>query len=422
MLKTQTTQTKVDGFTGCREQPGLSLDEQGIYGTAGEKFGLTGDGIDPVKIRPIHLGQKVFSQDDQFMGLVTKLISNEEGLNSHFVVRTRRLLGRQKITSVECVSSVEPKGIILSIPRTIFLGFPDYKSDAAIAVEIDHAFWDDWMLRSTDYREIGVRVKGGAVSITGYVISTQNKRLVENALQKIQGILSLKIHLIADDVLVLKVAAALGQMEHAYRTKFFTSVNHGVVALFGEVDTPDIRCKAEQCAAGIPWVRGVINKVRAPGINLETEDQRFLQPAVGQEIYFGEGPTGTVKQVIINPNNRRVTAMIVQRRCTDPQPEVGSGAGSREQYPKRPSVIPVSAIHYLTQNAGFLRKSDPETVQVYDFDPAHFVIPRMDWVPPYPYCSEDVLFPVEMMRLIEDEVRSAVPPARVGTNAVLLKG
>jgi osmotically-inducible protein OsmY len=408
MLETQTMPTKPD--------------EQNIYGTAGEKVDLTGDGMDPVEIGSIHLGQKVFSQDDQLMGQITQVVSNEEGLNSHFVVRTRRFLGRQKITPVECVSRVEPKGIILSIPQAIFLGFPDFKSDAAIAIEIDHAFWDDWMLRSTDYREIGVRVKDGTVSITGYVISTQNKRRVENAVRKIQGILSLKIHLIADDMLVLKVAAALGQIEHTYRTKFFTSVNHGVVVLFGEVDTLDIRCKAEQCAAGIPWVRGVINNVRAPGINLETEDQRFLQPAVGQEIYFNNGRNGTVKQVIMNPNNRRVTGMVVQRRFTDPQPEVGLMAGSGEPSSKCLCVIPVSTIYYLTQAAGFLRESAQETVQVYDFDPAHFVVPKMDWVPPYPYGSEDVLFPVETLSLNEDEVYSALPLARVGMNEVLLKG
>jgi hypothetical protein len=30
-----------------------------------------------------------------------------------------------------------------------------------------------------------------------------------------------------------------------------------------------------------------------------------------------------------------------------------------------------------------------------EFSPAHFIAPPQNWAPPYPYCPEDVLFPVE---------------------------
>jgi osmotically-inducible protein OsmY/sporulation protein YlmC with PRC-barrel domain len=376
-------------------------------------------------IGSIHPGQEVFSQDEQLIGLVTRTVPNGEEPNSHLVIRTRRLLGRQKIMPVENVSSIEPKGILLSITRDVFLGLPDYKSDAAIADEVDRVLWKETVLRKTDYGQVDVRVKDGFVFLSGYVISTQNKRLIENAVRIIAGILGLKIYLIADDELLLKVAGALGQIEHSYGTKFFTSVDHGVVGLNGEVNTLDIRSKAERCAAGIPWVRGVINNVRAPGIDIKTEDQRFLQPAIGQEIYFGDGLTGTVMQVVINPNNRRVTGMIVQRRTTHPQQKIGPLTGNGEPYPRHFIYIPVSAIHHLTHSAGFLRKSDQDTIRVYDFDDfdlAHFSLPGEDWAPPYPYCPEDVLFPAEMKALSEDEFHSAVPLARVGFNEVLLKG
>src|SRR3972149_10315302 len=64
----------------------------------------------------------------------------------------------------------------------------------------------------------------------------------------------------------------------------------------------------------IPGVRGVINSVRAPGVDLEAEDQRFLQPVIGEQIYFRDGLLGIVQRVIINPNNRRVVAMVVRGR------------------------------------------------------------------------------------------------------------
>jgi hypothetical protein len=39
-----------------------------------------------------------------------------------------------------------------------------------------------------------------------------------------------------------------------------------------------------------------------------------------------------------------------------------------------------------------------------DFDSASFYAPNWDWTPPYPYCPDDVLFPVKYRATDNDEI------------------
>ena len=57
----------------------------------------------------------------------------------------------------------------------------------------------------------------------------------------------------------------------------------------------------------------------------------------------------------------------------------------------------MKAVRYLTRVSGFLYIQSSERTRYLDFDPGIFVAPDHDWQPPYPYCSEDVLFPIEYL-------------------------
>jgi hypothetical protein len=76
-----------------------------------------------------------------------------------------------------------------------------------------------------------------------------------------------------------------------------------VVVLHGQVMNTDVRKSAEQCAASHPKVRGVINNIRVPGVDLGVQDDRLIQPPIGKVIYFRDGISGIVRQVVINPDN-----------------------------------------------------------------------------------------------------------------------
>ena len=157
-----------------------------------------------------------------------------------------------------------------------------------------------------------VHVKNGVVYLNGHIAGTSSQNRVNYAIQALPGILEIKNNLVLDDKLTCEVAASLGELEYTYNCKFFTGVSHGVVLLNGQVGNTKVRMMSEKCAASHPKVRGVINNICVPGFDLGMQDHRFLQPPIGKEIYFSDGKSGFVSKIVINPDNRRVVAMIIQ--------------------------------------------------------------------------------------------------------------
>jgi osmotically-inducible protein OsmY len=291
------------------------------------------------------------------------------------------------------------------------------RADASIAEKVDHALWNIGVLRHTDYGEIGVDVKDGVVYLSGHVISASNQQRAEAAVRTIPGVLGIKSDLVPDDNLIREVTGALGKIEHVHGVKFFTGVHNGVVGLNGEVGSTTVRSLAEKCAANIPGVRGVINFVRVPGADLEVDDQRFLQPSIGEQVYFRDGLSGIVQRVIINPNNRRVVAMVVLGRYSSSHHDLRFLSYWEDQLPERLVAIPISAIRFLTKNSGFLKIASDEAARYSDFDLSCFTAPSEDWRPPYPYCPDDVLFSVES---VEDMNQMESAPAFIPSTFPLI--
>ena len=267
---------------------------------------------------------------------------------------------------------------------------PKTKSDLSIAEAVDCAICKDDVLRVTDYREIDVQVKNGIVTLTGHVTGAMNQWRVEHALSNVPGILGVNMFLVQDDQLMREVTASLGWIEQCYGEKFFTGVQSGVVVLGGTVGSVEVRNLAEHVIASNPKVRGIINRVHAPGIDLGLEDARFLQPAIGEQIIFSDGLSGKVVQVVIDPHTRRVVGMVLRGRFPS-----RLGEDSDAQTPIQQVVIPIKTIRYLTNVSGFLSISSTETNQIEVFDPAQSFVPSQGWVPPFPYWSEDVLLTAE---------------------------
>lgn len=48
-------------------------------------------------------------------------------------------------------------------------------------------------------------------------------------------------------------------------TSLRVGVMNGVVHLAGVVTSPEVRCAAEELAGSVPGVRGVVNRIEAPG-------------------------------------------------------------------------------------------------------------------------------------------------------------
>ncbi|MBL8103708.1 MAG: BON domain-containing protein [Anaerolineales bacterium] len=290
------------------------------------------------------------------------------------------------------VSRCEERILLLEHGKSLS---PVEKRDAGVKAEIADILWKDDILRALDYHEIDVHFKNGVVTLNGHISSSNSQKRIENALHAISGIVEIKNNLVSDDKLTLDVAAALGDLEHTYGCKFFTGASHGVVSVNGTVKSNNVRLLAEKCISDNPSTRGVINNIQIPGNEQMVQDQPFLQPAIGQTIYFLDWVPGVVHQVIINPSNRRVIAMIVRGKLTSQQDELNSMNDGSTLPPERLVVIPMNTVRHLTKTSGFLQINGNERSRYMDFFPASLITPSKDWVPPYPYCPEDVLFPVE---------------------------
>jgi hypothetical protein len=100
--------------------------------------------------------------------------------------------------------------------------------------------------------------------------------------------------------------------------------------------------------------------------------------------------------VVINPNNRRVVAMVAKGRFPDALPQGGQHEDvAEERSPERLVVLGVRLILHLTRSAGLLQINSTETTQYEDFVPSRYITPDKDWLPPYPYCNNEVLFLAE---------------------------
>lgn len=273
---------------------------------------------------------------------------------------------------------------------------PAERSDGSLQASVERALWEDEVLRAIEYYEVDVHAKDGIVHLSGHIANRASQKRIENSIRSVPGILGVRSHLVLDDKLTVEVAGALGPLEHTHDCKFFTGSSHGVISITGTVSNEKVKSLAEMCAAENPNVRAIINHVRVSGMNgPDLQDLPFLQPIIGEIIYFLDGFSGIVKQVVINPHNRRVIAMGLLVNFSDPQIPFNPQADGKTGLPARLVHVPMDAVRYLTKISGFLLINSTERSRYQHLDPASFFAPNVDWTPPYPYCPQDVLFPVE---------------------------
>lgn len=285
---------------------------------------------------------------------------------------------------------------------------PAQKMDVAIKESIDQAFWNDDVLRAIEYYEIDAYVKNGIAYLNGHIVSTTSQSRIKNAMRAIPGLLGIQNNLVLDDKLTLEVAASLGKFEHTYGCKFFTGASHGVVSLNGIVSDENVKLLAEKCVASNPNVRAVINNVRVSGSELELPQQSFLQPTIGEMIYFLDGISGVVRQVVISPNNRRVVAMVLWGEFANQRQELKSTKHAQVPSPEHLVVVTMDLVRYMTKVSGFLLINSSDSKRYMVFDHARFSTTQKDWKAPYPYCPDEVLFPVEE-RAVEDQTLESLP-------------
>ena len=339
----------------------------------------------------LRAGHQVFCKDGH-AGKVSHLLLNQKGQVTGFVMHAGHLPGHNLIVPVAWVQDVDRENVHLSVEKRAMENLAEYSPDLALAVEVDKAIWADEILRDTDYNDIDVTVESGIVFLRGHVASSANLQRAEKAIRSVAGVLGSQNHLVVDDDLVSDVARALCNDNRTHLAGVYVGAQKGVVTLNGRVSSATVRESAEEVAASVPQVRGVVNYLNAPHVVVNLEEQRVLEPPIGRGIYATDMLLGYVERVIINPHNRRVTAFVALADFTELLHSEEDGSLEERPMEERRVVVPICVVGYETDSSVSLGISGSKAAQFPEFNPIDFVSPPQGWQPPYPYHPEDVLF------------------------------
>jgi hypothetical protein len=265
-------------------------------------------------------------------------------------------------------------------------------------------------LRQTDYETIGVKARAGVVTLDGHVTTATKKIYVDNAVRRVSAVTQLEDQLTIDDELTLTVAHQLGYAAGMQGEQVGVNVQHGFVYLSGTASSATICQFAVQLAADVPQVRGVINRIQAPGILPDAEEERIFQPAIGREVFAQDCGVGRLQQVILNPHNRRVTALVLLADFSAAQLANTLQPINGHDQSARTLLVPISAIRYATRAGIFLRVNSGDVAKFTDLNVHSYPTPPADWQPPYPYSSSDVRLSVALP--VDDAIFSKAVAAK----------
>jgi hypothetical protein len=192
-----------------------------------------------------------------------------------------------------------------------------------------------------------------------------------------------------DSELTIRVAERLSADERTRHFIFPVGAAHGWVRVGGVVPRRKLQVAAEQIAAQVPFVRGILSRPRVIGEYYETE-RRPIQPQIQAKVFDHNLQVGVVRQVVIQPRNRLVTHAVVS------SPGFHDGRFVFHEY-----LVPVGAMETVKKESIFLKRNGPPLDSFSAFELSNYLQAPMNWRPPYPYTAGTVLWPCES---VEKEV------------------
>ena len=237
------------------------------------------------------------------------------------------------------------------------------------------------MLRSLDMGSLSIHVKDGEVYLTGHLAGENNLPLIERIAQSVAGVVAVHNYLVIDRELIIQVAQALARDERTRPFILPVDAFHGWIYIGGEVPTRELQHVAEKVAGAVSGVRGVITLPRVAGES-PSIPHRAVQPRIGAAVYGKNGEVGVVTQVVIQPDNRLVTHVVVR---SNERRDINLVA--------RENVVPVKAIDLVNDESILLRCGMGHLFSAYPaFDPDEYPLALFTWKAPYPYTAGEVLW------------------------------
>jgi osmotically-inducible protein OsmY len=240
---------------------------------------------------------------------------------------------------------------------------------------------------STDKRNLSIAIHDSVVVLEGHMAGTFNGRRVENIARSVPGVNAVHNDLVVDGDLEIQVAQALARDARTRPYILRVGSYHGWIRLSGTVPCQELQSAAEAVAAGVPAVRGVIALPRVTG---ETANplRRAVQPRPGARVHGDDGEVGVVAQVVINPQNRLVTHMVVSLSEVLASFDIANLRRVTDDY-----LVPIEAAEVVNKESVILTHRT-RSITVYPlFDASAYPPPPLTWRPPYPYSPSVVRWP-----------------------------
>ncbi len=251
-------------------------------------------------------------------------------------------------------------------------------SDASILAEIWKVVGRYDGIRTLDMDSFSIAVKGGSVLLTGHVSKKYHRDLIEELAGSTPGVSAVCNKLVVDPDLTIQVAQALSKDDCIRSYILPVSCSHGWIFLGGSVPRHELQIAAEEIAAQVPAVRGVLSGPEVVGEIPETE-RRPVQPQLQAKVYDYNRQEGVVTQVVIQPRNRLVTHAVISTSSFQ------DGKFVVHEY-----FVPVEAMEVVNKESILLKRNGPPLNTFPAFEPSDYPLAPLDWQPPYPYTAGDV--------------------------------
>jgi osmotically-inducible protein OsmY len=265
-----------------------------------------------------------------------------------------------------------------------------YYSDDSIQAEIGSAIRRHDGIRILDGDSFSISVQEGFVLLTGHLSRKFHRDLIEEIACSTPGVNSVHNKLVVDSDLTIQVAERLSRDERTRHFIFPVGCAHGWIRLGGVVPKRKLQMAAEEIAAQVPFVRGVLSRPRLIGKSPEAE-RRPIQPQIYAKVYDTNRQEGVVTKVVIQPRNRLVTHALVN------SPGFLDGQFVFHEY-----LVPVVAMEVVKMESIFLKRNGPPLDAFSTFVPSDYPLAPVDWQPPYPYGAGTVLWPCASFEGVEN--------------------
>lgn len=245
--------------------------------------------------------------------------------------------------------------------------------------------------RALELSALDLEVHDNEVFLFGHVNGVMHQRHVAELVKGVRGVKAVHNELVADSDLVTEVAQALAGDPRTRQYQIRVGAFHGWINLSGEVPNPEMRTTVETVTARVAHVRGVLTLPSVASDEAPREEnRRALQPGLGTVVYATDGPAGYVAQVILSPQNRLVSHIVVAAEV-----EVDRRL-RRGQW-----LVPSETLVNVTGSGVFLADSLSQLVARPTFLEADFPLAPSDWSPPFPYAPGTVRWARQWLLLSE---------------------